>query len=328
MKKKLTINDIAKLSGVGKSTVSRYFNEGYVKEETREKIRKVIETYDYRPNQFAASLKAKESKLIGVIAPCFDSTITSRILMSIDEKLISEGYRSIVVNTNHSIERELASINRLWQMNVDGIILLATKVTQEHREMLNRIGIPFVFVGQDVDGHVSIINDDYNAGYDAGTIIGQSAPQNVLIVSVNIDDVAIGKYRKEGIIAGLKSQGVSNYEVIESDFSFDKTRDAIAYQLNQEEYDAIICSTDRMAMAAFNELNRRNKKIPSDVSLIGFGGYDISALLTPSITTFRFESEYAGELAVETIINMIKGGAAQQSQVIGYKCIIGESVKK
>lgn len=72
-KKKLTMNDIAKIAGVAKSTVSRYFNGGYVKEETRIKLKKIVDEYNYEPNAVAQSLKAKHSHTIGIIAPCLDS---------------------------------------------------------------------------------------------------------------------------------------------------------------------------------------------------------------------------------------------------------------
>ena len=86
-KKKLTMNDIAKIAGVAKSTVSRYFNGGYVKEETRIKLKKIVDEYNYEPNAVAQSLKAKHSHTIGIIAPCLDSITSSRMLMAIDEYL-------------------------------------------------------------------------------------------------------------------------------------------------------------------------------------------------------------------------------------------------
>ena len=86
MAKKMTMADIASLSGVGKSTVSRYFNGGYVKDETRAKIQKVIEEYNYTPNAFAR-LNAKQSNVIGVVVPTLNSKITSRVITSIDRYL-------------------------------------------------------------------------------------------------------------------------------------------------------------------------------------------------------------------------------------------------
>lgn len=327
MDKKLTIKDIAKIAGVGKSTVSRYFNDGSVKEETREKIKRVIEANNFEPNQFAASLKAKQSKLIGVIAPCFDSTITSRILMSIDDKLLKEGYRSIVVNTNHSQTRELDSIMALWRMKVDGIILIATNITMAHQSAAAKIDIPLIFLGQNVPDAISIINDDYNAGFDAGYLIGKTNPVNVLVVSVDKWDAAVGDTRRRGIVAGLQANGIENIDIVESDFSFKKTQKLVSDRLDRRKYEAIICATDNMALATFKELRNRNLRVPEDVSLVGFGGYDITSLISPSLTSFRFESEQAGAKAVVTMIDLINDREVEQKQVIDYRCIMGESVK-
>ena len=79
MEKKLTIHDIAELSGEAKSTVSRYLNGGSVREETGRKIKKVIDAYHYEPNVFAR-LSAKSSRIIGLIVPGFDSVMTPGLI--------------------------------------------------------------------------------------------------------------------------------------------------------------------------------------------------------------------------------------------------------
>ena len=111
MAKKMTMADIANLSGVGKSTVSRYFNGGYVKDETRAKIQKVIEEYNYTPNAFAR-LNAKQSNVIGVVVPTLNSKITSRVITSIDRYLREKGYTTLIQNSDHDIDQELQNIQR------------------------------------------------------------------------------------------------------------------------------------------------------------------------------------------------------------------------
>ena len=120
--KKMTMADIAELSGVAKSTVSRYFNGGYVKQATKDKIQKVIEEYNYEPNAFAR-LKAKKSNEIGVVVPTLNSKITSRVITSIDRYLRDRDYTMLIKNSDHDIDLELQNIQRLMNQNVDGILL-------------------------------------------------------------------------------------------------------------------------------------------------------------------------------------------------------------
>ncbi|MFY7869100.1 MAG: LacI family DNA-binding transcriptional regulator, partial [Exiguobacterium sp.] len=95
--KQVTIKDIAELAGVAKSTVSRYLNGGSVGKATREKLDRVIRDTNYEPNQFAQSLKSKQTKMIGVIVPRLDSYAASRTMMGIDEQLTERGYQMLVV---------------------------------------------------------------------------------------------------------------------------------------------------------------------------------------------------------------------------------------
>ena len=161
--KNITIKDIAEMAGVAKSTVSRYLNGGRISESTSEKIKVIIEKYYYEPNDFAQSLKAKMTKFVGIIAPCLDSAVTSKTIMAIDEELRNKGYYSLILNTSLNRNIEVDNIENLSRLKVDGIILIATEITQRHREAIKRLNVPIIIVGQKYDSSVSIINDDYNA---------------------------------------------------------------------------------------------------------------------------------------------------------------------
>ena len=138
MNKKLTINDIAKMSGVAKSTVSRYLNGGSVRPATGQKIKKIIEENNYEPNVFAR-LKAKESRVIGLTVPGFDSVTTPRLVEVIVEYLKKNDYTPLIMHTGNSIAEEIRSIERLKNMNVDGIMVLATSTTKEYEEVAGEV---------------------------------------------------------------------------------------------------------------------------------------------------------------------------------------------
>lgn len=327
MTKKLTMSDIAKMAGVGKSTVSRYFNDGYVKEETREKIKKVIEDHNYEPDPLAQIMKAKQSKMIGIITATLDSKTSSRVMMSLDKYVRDEGYMPLIINTSHNELREIKSIESLWKLKVDGIVLLATHITMAHYKMVSKLDIPFIFVGQNFDEGVSVVYDDYNAGKDVGKCIASKGHKDIIYLGVGQKDEAVGVIRKKGVLEGLKENGVDYVYCVETDFSFEHSREKISQILDKRQPSAIICATDNIALACYKEIRERGLEMPEDISLIGFGGYEVSSLVTPSITSIRFNNEEAGCIVGKTIIDMINGEDVPQKQVISYTLREGGSVK-
>ena len=336
MAKKMTMADIANLSGVGKSTVSRYFNGGYVKDETRAKIQKVIEEYNYTPNAFAR-LNAKQSNVIGVVVPTLNSKITSRVITSIDRYLREKGYTTLIQNSDHDIDQELQNIQRLIQLNVDGILISSIAITKDHKELLKKAGIPVVVLTQDYEDGISIIYDDYHAGYDVGTYaaqmnhigeyIGKKGHQKVGYIGVYETDQAVGIERRNGVLDGLKEYGITPVTG-KSDYSFIGGQMVTRELLEREsDLDAIICATDRLAFGAYKILHEHKKRIPEEVSVAAFGGYDESTLLTPELTTLKFDSYGMGYLGAETILKMITGEPVSKKQIVGYEFIEGGSVR-
>lgn len=324
--RKITMKEIAELSGVGKSTVSRYFNGGYVKEETRRKIAGVIDRYHYEPNAFAR-LKAKSSRMIGIIAPRLDSVVTSQVLMSIDRHLREAGYSTMIFNADQQPSLELQYLEKLWRMNVDGLILSATKLSDAHKALLAQIDVPVVVVGQNYKEGVCIINDDYYGGKFVGGYIGSRSPKCVGCLCVDEWDEAVGVIRRKGIMDGLRESGVQTIYTYLSDFSFAHACEQIGRMLDEHAVDALITSTDLQALGAYKVIRERGLRIPQDISVISFGGYEVSELLTPKLATVRFDTEYSGKCCARTILAMLRGESVQSPQYVNYTFIEGESVR-
>ncbi|WP_026583133.1 LacI family DNA-binding transcriptional regulator [Bacillus sp. J33] len=322
-----TIKDIAELAGVAKSTVSRYLNGGNVSEKTKEKIRKVIEETKYEPNSFAQSLKAKRTNFIGVIAPTLDSYVTSTVLMAIDEELRKRDYTTLIISTSKYVEREIESLISLSRQKVDGIILIATGVTEKHIETINSIQIPVLIVAQEVDQCSCIINDDYHAGYKMGQYIAKNGHQSVAYIGVTESDIAVGLRRKQGILDGLREAGVTNIKTYTSEFDLHDAARITKVMLESFTPTAIICATDTIAFGAMKTISKLGKKVPDDFSLAGFGGYNISEVIHPALTTIRFKNETSGKMAAQTIIKMTNGEEVPELQITGFEFVKGESVK-
>ncbi len=328
MKKKLTILDIAELSGVGKSTVSRFFNNGYVSEKSRRKIQQIIDEYDYEPNLFARGIRIKNNKMIGVIVPCFDSNTTSTILMKLDNKLREKGYIPFIINTNHDINLEIANLDRLWRMNIEGVIVFATQIISEHKRFAKNRKVPILFLGQYCPDGYSIINDEEKAGREMGNRVLKAHPKKILYIGVDESDTMVGKNRRDAVFKVLKKETSIEIEEIKSDFSFETTENIVYEYLKKNKPDFIVSATDNMALGAIKAIQRHGLKIPGDISITGFGGYKISDIITPRLTTIRFQNDKTGELAAESMIKLINGENIPKVQKVEFEFLDRESVKK
>ena len=160
-----------------------------------------------------------------------------------------------------------------------------------------------------------------------GEYIGKNGHKKVGYISVYETDRAVGIERKRGVLDGLKEYGIDAV-VGKSDYSFIGGQ-KVARELLEEhsDLDAMICATDRLAFGTYKILHEKGKKIPEDVSVAAFGGYDESSLLTPELTTLKFDSYGMGYLGAETILKMIKKEVVSKKQIIGYEFVDGKSVR-
>lgn len=325
---KITIDDIAKKVNVSKSTVSRYLNGGSVKASTRKKIQEIVDQYDYHPNAFAR-LNAKQSRMIGVILPTLNSKVTSRVITSIDRYLRDRDYVTIIRNSDHDIALELENLSRLINLGVDGIVLSSISITEEHHKLIDSTNIPVIILAQEDDQVPCIVNDEYNAGKFIGEYIGKKGHKKIGFITVDENDHAVGVLRKQGVLDGLEKYYVDSINIEYSDFSFVDAQNATWKLLTEHnDIDAIICATDRLAFGAYRVLRKNGYHIPLDVSVIGFGGYEESELIVPELTTLMFDSYEMGELAAQTITDMIEGREVKQKQIIHYSFIERRSVSK
>lgn len=324
---KVTIADIAREAGVAKSTVSRYFNGGYVRQETRDKIKKVIDRTNFEPSAAAQNLKLKKTRIIGVVAPTMTSSSTGRLVESLDRTLHERDYSCIVMATDHKPEREIASIEYLRSLRVDGILLIATTIGEEHQRLQKSSKVPFLVMGQNFTDGTSIIYNDYEAGRTVGKYASRMGHHDIIYIGVSEVDEAVGRIRKKGVMDGLSERSeVMNIMMEETTFSYEQTRELVRDVLRVHIPDLFICATDKMALAVWKEVREKGLRVPEDVSIIGFGGYETSELLTPSMTTVRFENELAGQICASTLISMIEEQPVAPLQTLGFRFLEGGSV--
>ncbi|MBN2910722.1 LacI family DNA-binding transcriptional regulator [Polycladomyces sp. WAk] len=324
---KKNIDDIAALAGVAKSTVSRYLNGGYVSEATKRKIKKVIEETNYEPNAFAQSLKAKKTNFIGVIAPRLDSYATSKTLIGIDEELKRQNHNLFIANTGQNVEREWEYLYSFAKQKVAGIILIATEMTEKHEEIIKNIQLPVLIVGQQSESFHSLIHDDYQAGWVIGNYVKEKGHKRIAYLGVTERDIAVGVKRKKGFSQAVGRGKPVEVRYYETSFSMEEAIEKAKQILDEYHPTVIVCATDNIAFGAMKAISLKGLSIPGDVSVTGFGGYNISRVIHPSLTTIRFAYKQTGEMAAASIIKMINGGDVPRLQVSHFNFDEGDSVR-
>ena len=325
--KKLTIVDIAKMAGVGTTTVSRYFNGGNLKKETRERIKEIVDKYNYTPNTFAKALKSIDSKIIGVIVPCLHSYISGNTLKYLDKELKENNYETLIMNANFDENKQLEYIKKLARMNVDGIILLPTTMSKAYESTIKSIDVPVVMLGQEGEYTYSVEYNDFNAARDLTNYVLSSGHKKVAYLGVSEDDIAVGYYRKLGVLRVLEKYNLEPENILITNFGMEEGYEIVKENIEKLKEDScLICATDNLAYGAIKALEESGLSIGENYSVAAFGDYTSSTLLKSPLTTIKFDLKDAAKQTVEMLLNIIKKEETAMKLLIGYELKTRDSV--
>ena len=327
--KKLTIVDIAKMAGVGTTTVSRYFNGGNLKEETHKRIKEIVDKYNYTPNTFAKALKSIDSKIIGVIVPCLHSYVSGNTLKYLDKELKNNNYETLIMNANFDENKQLEYIKKLARMNVDGIILLPTTMSKTYESTIKSIDVPVVMLGQEGEYTYSVEYNDFNAARDITNYVLAQGHKRIAYLGVSEEDIAVGYYRKLGVIRTLEKYNLSPENVLITNFGMEEGYSAVKENIEKLKEDScLICATDNLAYGAIKALEEEGLNVGENYSVAAFGDYTSSALLKSPLTTIKFDLEDAAKQTVNMLLSVIKKEETDIKLLIGYDLKTRNSVIK
>ncbi|MGG4132279.1 LacI family DNA-binding transcriptional regulator [Paenibacillus illinoisensis] len=321
-----TIAEIAELANVAKSTVSRYLNGGSVSETTRKKIEIVINKTGYMPNAFAQSLKAKKTNIIGTIVPRLDSFASTQILIGIDDKLREQNYQMLISNTSQDLKREIEYIYYMSNQKVAGIILLATQITQAHLEAFDKTKVPVILVGQQHERVYSVIQNDELAAFEMGKYVLEQGHRKIAYLGVTEDDIAVGVKRKEGFQRAIRNVEDCDARYYETSFSMEEAVKKASDIIETFVPTILVCATDNIALGALKAAYLKGLHVPRDISITGFGGYDVSEMIHPSLTTVKFEYKESGQDAANNMVKLLNGIKIPPILLSRYTIIERESV--
>lgn len=319
-----TIKDIAEMANVSKSTVSRYLNNGSVSKKTSDKLAKIIKELDYKPNSFAQSLKANKTNIIGTIVPNFIGFSKNITLTAIDSELKKNGKTAFIANSGDNIDTEIEIINNMVKQKVDGILLFGSQITDRHIEIFNKIEIPIVVIGQKTDQAYCVFHNDYKAGKLIGEHIKEFGHKKITYFGVGDYDKSV--YQR---YLGMKEVLDSSHKIVYHELNFN-VEDAYVELLNTYEKDKstyYVCATDNMAYGIIQGFRKLGLSVPEDVSVSGFGNYDINNIMSPLLTTVNFDYEKIGEIAVEKLLKLVNKEETEKATMLDCNLIERESTK-
>jgi LacI family transcriptional regulator len=340
MSRKYTIEDIARLAGVSRGTVSRVLNgHPSVRENTRQTVNEVIEKLNYRPNFSARHMRTNSSNLVGfgLIA---DEVITTPyavdMISGAQETLWAQGKVMLVVNAGYATELTQASLEALLERRVEGIIYAA----MYHRpvELLPQMSqVPIVLANCfSPDGaYTSVVPDEVAGGYAATRLLLSRGHRRIGFIN-------LGETRRgvppplpasNGRLAGYK-KALQEYDVpfdatlLHYTDQSPRTNYKLAYELMQlpNPPTAIFCGNDRTALACYAALSALGLRIPDDVAVVGFDNQiDIAQGLWPPLTTVQLPHYAMGKWAVEYLMSVKDSSSPPIQHMIDCPLIERES---
>ena len=326
----MNISQIAHLADVSVSAVSRYLNNGYVSEEKRQRIAKVIEETGYRPMKFAQTLRTGKTNLIGVIVPKISSGSISRMINGISSVLEGTNYKFLLANTYNDPEKEIEYLELFKDKTVDGVILIGTIITKRHTEIISKYKKPFILLAQKMTGASCVYFDDHKAAYLAAQCLADRGCSKIACLGVTVKDRAAGVSRYDGFEAALRDNGIIIDKKIrvESGFTYEEAYKAATELINKNyRFDGVFCATDTIAIALIKALNDNGIKVPDDVKVVGIGDSIVSSYYTPSVTTVHLFYRTAGEEACKMLIEILENDDKKivKNNLIGCELIERES---
>jgi LacI family transcriptional regulator len=331
---KHTLESVAELSGVSRSTVSRVINDQPgVKPEVRRRVWEIIEQTGFQPNQAARTLASSRSGIIGLVIPhvvssLFGDPYFPRLIQGITQACNRHDL-NLTLFVFHTEEEEGSLHRRILNTGfLDGLIIASSHFQDPLIPHLLSTGLPFVVIGrQDRFPEASFVDvDNLNGAYAATSHLLRQGRQRVATITGPQDMVA-GVDRLQGYRQALsqKSHGFDPALVAEGDFT-EESGYAAMIQLLPARPDAVFVASDMMALGALRAIEAAGLNVPGDIAVAGFDDILPPDAARPPLTTIRQPIRRSGVAAVNVLLDVIENGLTPPRRVIlDVQLVIRES---
>lgn len=313
-----TLEDIAQLANVSRSTVSRALNNSpLISLQTKERIQAIAQKHNFRINRPARNLRLRQSQTIAFVAPVYSPDFFSAddlfglgMLSGIGKGLHSLGYDLLVIQVDPQ--------DRDWPQayldsgRVDGFILLTSNHKPSLVENLVASNVPFIGWGVPLPGvnYCSVTGDNLNGGRLATQHLIDLGRQRIAFLGGPEGSLTI-QHRLQGYQNALHAAGrrVDRGLQAFTDYSYDSGVAAMQRLLEQSpDLDAIFVTSDLMAIGAINLIQDHAKRVPGEIAVVGYDDLPIAVYNNLPLTTIRQDFQLVGKLLAENLVEYIQTG--------------------
>ena len=305
----VSLKSLAEHLGLSQAAVSLVINRSpgakSIPDRTQELIRQAARELNYRPNHLARSLRQQRSYTIGVVVPEISEGYAALVMSGIEDHLLQEGYFYFVVSHRHRDELIEEYPLLLQQRAVEGLIAVDTAITGAAQ-------VPLVAVSghRDVPGVTNIVLDHARAASLAMEHLTKLGHRQMAFIKGQVfsSDTAI---RWESVRTAAQSLGVAINDRLVGQLEGESSSPELGYQVAKkllgtgEPFTALFAFNDISAIGAIQALREAGRRIPQDVSVVGFDDIQSAAFQNPALTTVRQPLREMGMLAAETLLRRI-----------------------
>jgi DNA-binding LacI/PurR family transcriptional regulator len=321
---------VAKRAGVSTATVSRVINSSSkVREETAQRVREAIEELQYVPNTSARSLRSGRTNLFGLLVSDIRNPFFPDLIEHFESLAGQHGIDVTFVNTGYNEDRFKAGVQRLMERGVDGIAILTSEVSQPAVEKLREVGIPVVFLNQPtVTGEFRNITVDYVKGFfDAVGHLRMLGHERIGFVA-GPPTLSSAARRRKSFLMAMKQAGLTIDEslVFEGDHKITGGQFAAERVFSMSEPPtALICSNDMTAVGVLHTAHRLGKRVPEDLSLVGFDDLFLTEIVQPALTTLHLSRREIATRAFYALTALRDQTGGPQTSVLLPQLVVRES---
>lgn len=319
-KQTITIYDVAREANVSMATVSRVVNGNpNVKPATRKKVLEVIDRLDYRPNAVARGLASKKTTTIGVIIPDVSNMFFSSLARGIDDVATMYKYNIILANSDGDSTKEVQVLNNLLAKQVDGIIFMGHRITDEVRAEFSRSKTPVVLAGSiDPDQQVGSVNIDYTeAAREAVSLLAKNGNEKIAFISGALIDAINGQNRLTGYKEALKEHNLEYNEglIFESPYEF-KDGLALVDRILNSGATAAYITDDELAIGVLDGLYDHGIKVPDDFEIITSNNSLLTDVARPRLSSITQPLYDIGAVSTRLLTKLMNKEEIEQKTIV------------